>query len=275
MENKSEWRFQVDIILEIEQRYNTFSQKEKELANYILNSEEGLRNINITVLAEKIGVSPSTITRFSKKVNCESFVDMKMKINLLKEDVKGEGQRDLFSDVHSYYSEVIERSRKLLNEELIHKMVRDLESASKIYIYGIGSSGMTAQEMMQRLIRMGFNVYSITDPHMMIINSVVVSPDDLVIGISNSGTTREIIESLKICRKNKAKIIGITSWGEGEICEYSDELIVLPNTSYVGRERFINTQFSIMYLFDLVSMVLLKDPVRRKKMQMTIEAITN
>lgn len=264
----------MDIIYEIQQKYNTFSQKEKELANYIINSGESMRNINITVLAKRIGISPSTITRFSKKINCNSFVDMKMKLNLSKDESKKPSQGDLFSDVHSYYSEVIGRTRALLDEGLIYDVVEEIKAAKKIYIYGVGSSGLTAQEMMQRLLRMGFNVYSITDPHMMIINSVVVSKDDLVIGISNSGSTREVLDSLKICRNNSAKIAGITSFEKSEISTYSDKLIVLPNTSFVGNERFINTQFSIMYLFDLISMILLKDSDRRRNMQLTIEAIT-
>lgn len=264
----------MDIIYEIQQKYNSFSQKEKELANYIINFRESIKNISITDLAEQIGISPSTITRFSKKINCNSFVDMKMKLNISKEDSSGSTQGDLFSDVHSYYSEVIERTRTLLGEELIYDIVEEIKIAKKIYIYGVGSSGLTAQEMMQRLLRMGFNVYSITDPHMMIINSVVVSSNDLVIGISNSGSTKEVIDSLKICRKNSAKVVGITSFEESDISNYSDKLIVLPNTSFVGSERFINTQFSIMYLFDLISMILLKDPDRRRNMQLTIEAIT-
>ncbi len=265
----------MDIKSIIQQNYNSLTQKEKDLAQYILNYGENFKNINITILAEQVGVSSSTITRFSKKLGCNNFVELKMKLNSWKNHTKKKKEQGgLLSDVYSYYSEAIERTRSFLDEELIYKIVGEIKKAHKIYIYGVGSSGLSSTEMMQRLIRMGFNVYSITDPHMMIINSVVVSSNDLVIGISNSGTTKEVMDSLRVCKKNNARIIGITSFEKSSMGELSDELIVIPNSSFVGGERFINSQFTIMYLFDLISMILLEDEERRNKMQKTIDAIT-
>lgn len=265
----------MDIKTIIQQNYSTLTQKEKNLAQYILDYGDNFKNINITILAEQVGVSSSTITRFSRKLGCHNFVELKMKLNAWKNHTKKKNHQDgVLSDVYSYYSEAIERTKSFLNEDLIYNIVEEIKRAKKIYIYGVGSSGLSATEMMQRLIRMGFNVYSITDPHMMIINSVVVSSQDLVVGISNSGTTKEVIESLKVCKKNSAKTIGITSFEESPMGKLSDELIIIPNSSFVGGGRFINSQFTIMYLFDLISMILLEDEERRNNMQKTIDAIT-
>ena len=76
----------MNIICEIQQKYNNFSDKEKAIANYILHQPDMIKNINIIELAKITGTSSSTITRFSKKIGCDSFVEMKMQINLSTND---------------------------------------------------------------------------------------------------------------------------------------------------------------------------------------------
>ena len=129
--------------------------------------------------------------------------------------------------------------------------------------------------MMQRLLRMGFNVHCITDSHMMIINSSIVKDEDLVIGISISGETNEVVLSLKNSQKNGAKTVSITSFEESSMSKYSDIELIVYNPRFVNKKKFINSQFSAMYLLDLISMALLKDEELSKKMQITIDAITN
>ena len=89
----------MDIIYEIKQKYNSLSQKEKDIADYILKHKENIENISITNLSKEIGASTSTITRFSKKINCESFVQMKIKLNTTNSSTQ---EDDLFSAVHNY-----------------------------------------------------------------------------------------------------------------------------------------------------------------------------
>lgn len=263
----------MDVLQEIHENYKCFSIKEKKIADYILKYKLDINNITITELAKKIGASPSSITRFSKKIKCESFVHMKMKLNSDTTSLNKLNNDDLFDNVYNYYSEVINRTKLLLNKEKIYSFIKDLKNAKKIYIYGVGSSGLTATEFMQRLLRMGFNVSSITDSHMMIINSAIVSSQDLVIGLSISGETQEVVNSLRICQKNEAKTIGITSSQNSSLSHFSDDLLIIYNSHFLDKNNFINSQFSTIYLFDLISTILLKNDDLSNKMQITIDAI--
>ena len=120
---------------------------------------------------------------------------------------------------------------------------------------------------------MGFNVSSITDSHMMIINSASVSSQDLVIGLSISGETQEVVNSLRICQKNGAKTLGITSSQNSSLSHFSDDLLIIYNSHFLDKNNFINSQFSTIYLFDLISTILLKNDDLSNKMQITIDAI--
>lgn len=265
----------MDILYEIQNKYNSFSDKEKSIASYILQQSENINNINITKLATITGTSGATITRFCKKIDCDSFVDMKFKINSLKKVKEVEEDDDgILSHIYSYYNKVIEKTKKSISMEQILNVVKEIEQANKIYIYGVGSSGLTASEMMQRLLRMGLNVYSITDSHMMIINSAIASEKDLVIGISVSGETQEVVNALKISKNNGARIVTITSFPDSQVAKLGDINFLVYNTLFVDNKRFINSQFAIMYLLDLISMVLLEEEDFNNNMKTTIAAIT-
>ncbi|WP_300381153.1 MurR/RpiR family transcriptional regulator [Clostridium sp.] len=265
----------MDILCEIQRKYNDFSDKEKAIADYVMQYADQIRNINITDLAKETGTSGATITRFAKKVNCDNFVDMKIKLGSNKADTNITEEGGIFSYVYQYYNEVIERTRMLIDKESISKIVKEIKEARNIYIYGVGSSGLTGEEMMKRLMRMGFSVHCISDSHMMIINSSIVSKNDLVIGISISGETEEVNQSLSISRKNGAKTVSITSFEGSSINNYADIMLLVYNPKFVDRSRFVNSQFSAMYLIDLITMVLLEDDNLRNKMQATIDAIIN
>jgi DNA-binding MurR/RpiR family transcriptional regulator len=265
----------VDILYKIQKTYGEFSGKERDIADYIMQYGDKIKNISITDLAKEIGTSGATITRFAKKIGCNSFVDMKIELGANKIEVPSIDEEGIFSAAYQYYNEVIERTKMLIDKEAILKVVKEIKKAKNIYIYGVGSSGLTGNEMMHRLLRMGFSVHSISDSHMMIINSSIVSEEDLVIGISISGETQEVVHSLRKSKENGAKTVSITSFEESSISKYSDIKFMVYNPNFIDRSRFINTQFSVMYLLDLISMVLLKDTDLSNKMQITINAIIN
>jgi DNA-binding MurR/RpiR family transcriptional regulator len=261
------------ILDEIQEQYMSFSLKEKDIAKYILQKGNEIKNINITELAKVTGTSSSSITRFCKKINCDSFVDMKIKISSTQQEIPLKQGEKIFDDVYDFYNKVISNTIKIIEKEKIIKVVNLIKSAQRISIYGVGSSGLTVIEMAQRLLRMGLNVTSITDSHMMLINSSVTSNVDLVIGISTSGNTKDVVNALRISKRNNGTIVSITSFADSEIAKISDTTLFVYNSSFVDNNRFVNSQFAIMYLIDVISMMLLEDETLNRKMNKTIEAI--
>jgi DNA-binding MurR/RpiR family transcriptional regulator len=263
----------MNLLIEIQNKYNIFTEKEKSIANLILSKSNEIENTNIVELAKITETSPSTITRFSKKIGCESFIDMKIKLSRLNRKKEESSDDDVFFDIYVYYSEIVERTKELIDKKLIYKIVDLIRNSKKIYIYGIGSSGLSAIEMMHRLLRMGFSVHGISDSHMMIINSSIVSEKDLVIGISVSGETKEVVNALEISKKNGAKTVAVTTFKNSSITKCADIVLPVYNTYFVDKTKFINSQFSTVYLLDLICNVLLRDKKLNNNYQTTIDAI--
>ncbi|MEB3364016.1 hypothetical protein SDC49_10635 [Lactobacillus sp. R2/2] len=67
-------------LIAIQKNYLNFSKNEKVIANYILQNSPQINNMKITELARHTSTSISTITRFVKKIGCQSYSDMKVSI---------------------------------------------------------------------------------------------------------------------------------------------------------------------------------------------------
>ncbi|MDF0480434.1 MurR/RpiR family transcriptional regulator [Vagococcus sp. PNs007] len=257
-------------------KFPEFSDKEKQIATYILGNRESIKNINISKLAEVTHSSPATITRFSKKLMCNNFVDLKIKVNSsMSRDMKVTQSNDKVDDVYNFYTKVIENTKQTAKVEEIHEVVEAIKKAGRILVFGVGSSGFTAQELTQRLVRMGLNASAITDPHFMIISSSIVTEDDLVIGISTSGETTEVVNAISLAKNSGAKVISFTSFSSSSIAKLSDRSLVSFSSKFVGNQRFVNSQFATMYLIDVISTELLENDSLSKKMNRTIKVITN
>lgn len=263
----------MDIYMVIQQLYPSFSKKEQLVANYILQEGQSINNMNISVLANHVGVSNGTITHFCKKIGCNNFAELKVQLGRLRTPTAPSAEDNILIQVSKFYQTVIERSNQLLDITYLHRLAEAIKSAARIYIYGIGSSGLSAEEMMLRLLRMGFNVQSITDSHLMLINSSILNENDFVIAISSSGETSVIVDATRIAKNNGCKVICLTSFSESTLAQQVDSFILVSNTWFVDKERFVNSQFSVMYAIDILCMILLADPDLNSRMQITVNTI--
>lgn len=261
------------ILEKIEKQYVNFTKKEKQIALYILQHPNEIKTSTITDLAIKIGTSPALITHFCKKIDNISFMDLKLEISSIREK-KGVVQSNLVADhISQFYYHVIEGTKKGLTVELVDAVLAKIKQARRIYIFGVGSSGLSALELQQRLMRMGMNSTCVTDSHMMLINSSIIMKEDLVIGISVSGETIDIIKALRLAKNRGVSIVGLTSFSESELAKLSDIYLLGYNSTFVNTERFVNSQFALMYVIDILSMKLLEDDRYQYTMLQTTETI--
>lgn len=258
------------LLKRIEANFINFSPKERLIATYLLQEHGHIKNINIHDLSEAVGISPATITRFCRKIGCDSFVALKIQLQSNRTESQSAVEEDIFSTVTQYYNRVIERTAELLSEEQIQQIIYLLTHAKRIVIYGMGSSGLTAREFAIRLSRMGLNATSESDAHMMIIGSAISGAGEVVIGISNSGETKEVVHALKNAKHKKATTISITSIKGSTLANLSDETLFVHNSRFVNNEQFANVQFPIYYLIDIITLKLLENHTYAENMKTTI-----
>lgn len=259
----------VSDILQLE--YQRFSAKEKEIADYVMRNQSSINNINIRDLAANTNASMSTITRFCKKVGCATFVDFKIRLN--REVQQPRNDTDIFIKTQNLYNDIVNATAEMLDTSRIEQVVQLIKEARRIYVYGLGSSGLSGLEFKYRLTRMDIVIDAVTDSHMMIMSASLLGQDDLVIGLSNSGRTTEVSNALNVAKKRGAKIVGITNFDHTPLSEISDVCIFTPEIGRSGDVNFINSQLAIIYILDVISLLLLEDGHLLKARQQTLQAL--
>lgn len=259
------------ILDRIQVNYPKLSNSEKRIADYVLNNYQTLVNIHIKELADNVGSSVATITRFCKKIDSQNFVEFKI---LLRDAVEKLTETNSFIDkVDQMYVSIIKSTNSLSDQSSYETACQWILKARSVHLYGVGSSGLTAQELKLRLTRMGIRVDTHTDSHLMIINSSILTDDDLVIAISNSGQTREVIDGVKLAKRKNAKVISITNFSETPLSNSSDLILFTSSLNSYEDKGLMNSQLSILYVLDIISSMLLTNQKAIEKRDKTLEAL--
>lgn len=221
----------------INSRMHSFTKSEKKVADYILNSKKSdITRITISELAANCGVSEATIVRYVKKVGFESFQDFKLNLALDNDDEIVEDEKDITISQNDSPQDILRKTKvgflqSIENTNAIIDMNKFLQaanfirSAKKIEIYGVGSSSAVGKILQYKLTRLGFPAYAIEDPHMQAISAATLDLGDLAFGISQSGSTKDTVDSLALAKKRGATTICLTEHVNSPITKYADVVL--------------------------------------------------
>lgn len=233
----------------IESKYEQLTDVEKIIADYFLNMDDD--DLSSKTVSERLFTSEASLTRFAKKLGLSGYRELTNRFEMAK-NTDPYKQKDIGSPVFDTYREILLKSYNLYSFKDYDRLVKSILKARKTYIYGVGSSGTLASEYAQRLIRLGLDSEAVTDTHMLLLNSVRVKEDDLVMGISYSGKSIEVIDGLR-----KAGKIGCTTvlFVANDINTWEsdfDFVMLLAHKQNLEYANIISPQFPAMVMLDIL-----------------------
>lgn len=234
------------ISLKIKMLYNTMGNAEKNIADWITQNPGKIISLSIVELAEKCHCSEATVVRFSKRLGLSGYQELKISLaaegggsavntHITANDSAYEMYEKVCNDIYL----ALELTKRSLNPEAIGLAAKKICSADKIVVFGLGNSASIAMDASHKFLRAGLNAVSYSDNHMQVIAASHLTSNDVVIGISHSGSSKDIVEALKKAREHGATTIAITNSGKSPILKHSD--IVLSTSSD-------ETQYNILAL---------------------------
>lgn len=227
-------------------RYSDFTGTEQIIADFFISnaSPEGLQ---ISSVAERLFVSKASLTRFAIKMGFRGYREFVCQYE--KSLVADYGGVPL-SHVLESYKGIIREMESGYSEEQLEDICRLIENAEKILVIGIGSSGLAAREFQSRLVRLGENCSSCDERDLMKIQSTLQDEKSLVIGISLSGQTSDVIYSLKLAALHRAQTVLIT--GVRQELPFLSHQVVVPTIQGIDAGDFISPQIPILFYSDLL-----------------------
>jgi 6-phospho-3-hexuloisomerase len=137
--------------------------------------------------------------------------------------------------------ESVKRAADSLIPEQVEAIIETLMEArdKKILVVGAGRSGLVGKAFAMRLMHLGYQVY-VTGETI----APILSPGDVVIAISGSGTTRLVVVSSKIAKERTgARVVAITSYRDSPLGHLADQVaVVVGRTKTTREEDYISRQ---------------------------------
>lgn len=214
-----------DLLVRIRAELPSLRPAEQRVALAILEDPVGAAGRPIGALAERCETSPATVLRFCRAVGFTSYPALRLE--LARETGRDrEGRVDptppgdisptdtvpqIVAKIAWSDARAIEDTAALLDVDSLTSAIDAIAGARRIDIYGVGASGFVAQDLHQKLHRIGLLSSVSPDPHAALTSAALLGPDDVAIAISHTGTTRDTVEALRVAEAAGATTIAITN----------------------------------------------------------------
>lgn len=237
---------------------SNLSKSEMRVAEFIANNTIDATILSSNDLAQAVGTSNSTISRFCQKLQYRNYIELQ---TLLKAENNTQTKSfDAIDRINHYYDIVFSSTIELLDQDTFSRFIAQLQNADQILVCGIGSSGLTAIELSSRLMRMGLSSQAITDSALMLTKANRSSSKDLLIAISTSGETQEVLKACTIAKNIKTPICALTKNNNTQLTALSEITLFVSDENQVHDNLFVNTQLSFLFMIDVITYTLLMNP---------------
>jgi RpiR family carbohydrate utilization transcriptional regulator len=199
---------------------------EQRVGKLVLQDPRAFANLPVTELADRAHVSKPTVVRFCRSVGYDGLSDFKLKLaGSVSEGVpfihRSVDADDKTSDVAvKVIDNTVAAFLKYRNDassfaldQAAQALVETHATGKRIEFYGVGNSGIVAQDAQHKFFRLGMNIVAYSDGHMQVMSASMLGKGDCVVVISNSGRTRDLMDACDIARKRGATTIVITASG--------------------------------------------------------------
>jgi DNA-binding MurR/RpiR family transcriptional regulator len=214
--------------------YNGLTKSEQKLADYILKNPSDVMHMTMSELADATSSADATVFRFCQKLGFSGFQGLKQALagdlfspaeslsqEVGPEDTPQEITRKVFQDM----IDALQTTGKMLDYRALEQAMDIISRANRVDAYGYGGSGVVAQDIAHRFMRFGMDVHAYSDPHLQIASASLLKPEDVVIAISHTGASIDLLKVLEMARSRGSKIILITSYLKSPATKLADVVL--------------------------------------------------
>ena len=205
----------------LEMRLPSFHRVERTIAEYIIDHANDVSIMSVQELAARLDVAESIIIRFSKSLGYTGYSDFKRSRRvraaspeppIFTELKETDSMEAVSRKVFQSNIQTLQRTVDQLDFQKVEEAAHRIGAAKKIMLIGVGASASIAEDFYVRLMRIGMNAEMYSDSHLMQIKANLLSPEDVVVAVSHTGRTSEILRALTTAKTAGAATIGITGY---------------------------------------------------------------
>lgn len=202
--------------------YYSLTASEKKAADYVLAYQRETQYMSITELADACGVAEATVSRFCRRLGYKGYNAFKLAVAnataknnpwgnpLSGEVLKVDTMEDVCRKLYTADVGAIGQTLELLNLDSIRRAADLLEKAGRVYCMGQGGSMLLAMEAAHLFSTVSGKFTAVGDAHLQAVSAVMMDSDDVILFFSYSGSTLDMVDTIRLAKERRAKVILIT-----------------------------------------------------------------
>ena len=276
----------MNLLQYIRQNYESFTEREKRIADYLLNDNNDIIEMSAKEIGDATNTSAPTVVRFSKKLGFSSLNEMKIKLSISLSNSKNKEEfeyldRDLstksiISGVKQSIHTIIDETVNLISECELDNAIDLLSKAKNIYVFSVGVSNLVGLDLYYKMSRINKRCIAHSDTHLQITSSALKEEGDVAVAISYSGDTKEVILCAENAKKNNIPLIVITKASiNNSLEEYSDVTLHVPFVEKSLREGAMTSRISQLAIIDMLFLGIARSNIKdvEEKLLVTRDAV--
>ncbi len=205
---------------------SSLAPAEQRVGKLVLADPRAFANLPVSELADRSHVSKPTVVRFCRSMGYDGLSDFKLKLagsvsegvpfihrSVDMDDKVGDVLVKVIDNTVAAFLKYRNDASSFAIEKASEALTETYKQKGRIEFFGVGNSGIVAQDAQHKFFRLGITSIAYSDGHMQVMSASTLGPGDCVVVISNSGRTRDLMDATDIARKNGATTIVITASG--------------------------------------------------------------
>lgn len=211
---------------------DSLSPTEQRIADYILKHTYEVLDFTVKDLAAASEVSEATVIRMCQHIGFTGYWPLRVSLTAELAKYQVDKDRNAVSgsnqviNILDEYSQMLENLKQNINCEQIQTVVNLLNSCSTVHLIATGNTTPLIEHMAFRLGRLGVrSTFSGQDSYFM--NQInLASEDDIVLAVSQSGSSKSVIDGATLARSKNLKVIVITAYSNSPLAALADRVVI-------------------------------------------------
>ncbi|BBB27934.1 MurR/RpiR family transcriptional regulator [Amphritea japonica] len=208
----------LNLLKSIADAKSNLRKSEQKVADYVLEHPSDVIHMRIVDLASEANVSEPTVVRFCRALNYDGFQDFKLTLaqglasnanfeqfSLNSKDTVSEFKQKIFDSTVGNMMRV----REELNAETLEAAIDAIANTNRLELYGFGASAPVCNDAQHKFHRLKIATSAYSDPHMQMISATTLTEQDVVIAISQTGRTKDLLHSVKLVKDAGVTVISL------------------------------------------------------------------
>lgn len=219
----------------LEQRRDELTKSGRAVADYLLRHADEAQYLSISSLAKECCVAEATVFRFCRALGFDGYHEML--ISLAQANASGRpanccelepgaDMAALCEYAAAAFQTAISGTQSALSAEAVDEAAKLLHSAKQVFCLGQGGSMLLANDICARFSGISAKFRTAGDSHLQLMYASLLTPEDVVLFVSYSGATRDMMETLRAARSSGAKIILLTHYADSPGAKLADVVLL-------------------------------------------------